>query len=47
MLLSQSKIHMTHHRYMRLMEEISVVYYDEQRHEIITGHCNGSLCIWK
>lgn len=28
------------------MEEISVIYYDELSHEIITGHKNGSICIW-
>jgi len=28
------------------MEEISVIYYDEQSHEIITGHKNGSICLW-
>ena len=33
-------------RYKTLMEEISVIYYDENRHQIITGHKNGSICIW-
>ena len=33
-------------RYKELMQEISVIYYDENRHSIITGHRNGSICIW-
>ena len=28
------------------MDEVSVVYYDEQRNEILTGHRNGAICIW-
>jgi len=31
----------------KLMNEISYVYYDEIRHEIITGHESGSIVIWK
>lgn len=31
----------------KLMNEISYVYYDEIRHEIISGHESGSIVIWK
>ena len=30
----------------RLMNQITYVYYDELRHEIVTGHENGSVIIW-
>ena len=44
---SSSKVNMTQSRYGQLMNSISVVYYDEKRHEIVTGHSNGSIMIWK
>ncbi len=28
------------------MGQISTIYYDEVRHEIITGHDNGQIYIW-
>ena len=46
LLYSQPKVHMTPKRYIKLMDEVSVVYYDEQRNEILTGHRNGAICIW-
>ena len=45
-LYQQQKLKMSMPRYKSLMEEISVIYYDELSHEIITGHKNGSICIW-
>lgn len=33
-------------KYEKLMNSITYVYYDEQRHEVITGHDNGSVVIW-
>jgi len=38
---------MSRQRYSDLMQGISVVYYDEASHEILTGHSNGSIMIWK
>ena len=46
LLYSQPRIYMTPNRYVKLIEEITVVYYHEQRNEILTGHRNGSICIW-
>ena len=46
LLYSLPRVHMTPRRYVKLIEEITVVYYDELRNEIITGHRNGSICIW-
>ena len=46
LLYSQPRIYMTPNRYTKLIEEITVVYYHEQRNEILTGHRNGSICIW-
>lgn len=30
----------------RLMNTITYVFYDELRHEIVTGHESGSIVIW-
>lgn len=30
----------------KLMNSITFIYYDELRHEIITGHETGSIVIW-
>lgn len=37
---------LTQKKLEKLMNQISFVYYDELRHEIVTGHENGSIVIW-
>jgi hypothetical protein len=37
---------MTPKKMERLMNQVTYVYYDEIRHEIITGHENGSIVLW-
>jgi len=39
MKLSQKKME-------KLMNTITYVFYDEVRHEIVTGHESGSFVIW-
>lgn len=30
----------------KIMNTITYVFYDEKRHEIVTGHENGSIVLW-
>lgn len=39
-------IKMQSRKYERLVNQITYVFYDEQRHEVVTGHENGSVIIW-
>ncbi len=41
-----NQLSLAYGQFEKLVNEITYVYYDENNHEIITGHEDGSLVIW-